>query len=516
MQIYQVIEDVIAQYVDDEDNQNDDATSGIKWISVDGSSLKQFNFTEHNVGIKPHFYEQYINKDPYDIFKIFITDEIVEYMAEQTNLYAEQVLKSKPKSKGNEKSWVSTNTREMEKFLGIIMWMGLMKLPTLKSYWSKNCLYINKIKEIMPRNRFEYLLRMWHFNNNEAEGDENDRLRKITPLIEKLLDRFQNVLVPESDVCIDETIVPFRGRLKFRQYIKNKRHKFGIKLYKLCTNGGYTYNLRVYCGKDSEGEGNATSNVVMSLMSGLLDNERTLYTDNYYTSVSLANQLLQRKTHLVGTVRSNRKFNSKEVANKKLKKGEIFAQESNGIVMLKWKDTRDVLTLSTVHDDSTIVIQQRGKDVIKPKVIVDYNKSKAYIDLSDQLKAYSHCLRRGLKWYRKLAVEIIFGSAVVNSFLVYKEITQQIIQITEFRERLALALLHVDDTSTAIPPDISNSHTLQQGPNNRCVMCYADNKEKFGRIAAQNKTVRTKWRCSVCDKNYCITCFFLAHKSSKI
>ncbi|KAK9731820.1 hypothetical protein QE152_g13346 [Popillia japonica] len=48
--------DVIAQYVDDEDNQNDDeegsaddATSGIKWISVDGSSLKQFNFTEHNV-----------------------------------------------------------------------------------------------------------------------------------------------------------------------------------------------------------------------------------------------------------------------------------------------------------------------------------------------------------------------------------------------------------------------------------------------------------------------------------
>lgn len=31
--------------------------------------------------------------DPYNIFKIFNTNEIVEYMVKQTNVYAEQVLK---------------------------------------------------------------------------------------------------------------------------------------------------------------------------------------------------------------------------------------------------------------------------------------------------------------------------------------------------------------------------------------------------------------------------------------
>nr|CAI5845623.1 unnamed protein product [Callosobruchus analis] len=54
----------------------------------------------------------------------------------------------------------------------------------------------------------------------------------------------------DENVCIDETMVPFRGRLKFRQYIKGKRHKFGIKLFKLCMSGGYLLHAKIYCGQD--------------------------------------------------------------------------------------------------------------------------------------------------------------------------------------------------------------------------------------------------------------------------
>ena len=38
----------------------------------------------------------------------------------------------------------------------------------------------------------------------------------------------------------------FKGRVKFRQYIKTKRARFGIKLYALTTSDGITL---VYCGK---------------------------------------------------------------------------------------------------------------------------------------------------------------------------------------------------------------------------------------------------------------------------
>ena len=80
-------------------------------------------------------------------------------------------------------------------------------------------------------------------------------------------------------------------------------------VYKLCTNKGYTWNLSVYVGKDLENkEMSASENVVMKLVKELLNEGRTLYLDNFYTSVPLAYRLLELKTHTVGTLRQNRKY----------------------------------------------------------------------------------------------------------------------------------------------------------------------------------------------------------------
>lgn len=51
----------------------------------------------------------------------------------------------------------------------------------------------------------------------------------------------------------DESMIPWRGWLSFRQYIKNKSHKYGVKIYKLCTPEGYTYNSIIYSGKGENG-----------------------------------------------------------------------------------------------------------------------------------------------------------------------------------------------------------------------------------------------------------------------
>ena len=83
---------------------------------------------------------------------------------------------------------------------------------------------------------------------------------------------------------------------------------------------GYTWNMKIYCGKEQDAGASVPTNVVMTLAENLLDEGRTAFTDNYYTSLNLANKLLDRKTHLVGTIRSNRKGNPKEVIQKKLKK----------------------------------------------------------------------------------------------------------------------------------------------------------------------------------------------------
>lgn len=100
----------------------------------------------------------------------------------------------------------------------------------------------------MSRNRFRAILSMFHFSDNE-DASNIDRLGKINPFIYLMNDKFHKMYDPDESVCIDETMVPFRDRLGFRQYIPGKRHKYGIKLFKLCMKGGYTWHIKVYSGK---------------------------------------------------------------------------------------------------------------------------------------------------------------------------------------------------------------------------------------------------------------------------
>lgn len=62
-------------------------------------------------------------------------------------------------------------------------------------------------------------------------------------------------------------------------------------------------------------------------MEGLLREARILYIDNFYSSAALARILLEKSTYVCGTLRSNRKENSKIVTDKKLKKGEFEGKE---------------------------------------------------------------------------------------------------------------------------------------------------------------------------------------------
>lgn len=71
------------------------------------------------------------------------------------------------------------------------------------------------------------------------------RFYKLKLLFDKLVQRFQEVYKPGKEVVIDESMVPFRGRTYFRQYIPGKRHKYGLKLYKLCTTEAYTWNTEL-------------------------------------------------------------------------------------------------------------------------------------------------------------------------------------------------------------------------------------------------------------------------------
>ncbi|XP_022837335.1 piggyBac transposable element-derived protein 4-like [Spodoptera litura] len=312
-------------------------------------------------------------------------------------------------------------------------------------------------------------------------------------------------------------MVPFRGRIIFRQYNKQKRHKYGIKEFKLCTIPGYTYKVKVYAGKNDDVH-NTPTNVVMSLCEDRFERGHTLFTDNWYTSITLARQLLQREMHLVGTVRKNRKGLPKEVIDAKLKRGEYKAAESNdGITCLKWKDKRDVYVLSTKHTDRFVNIQQRGKTIRKPKIIVDYNMAKGAVDLSDQLASYSTPLRKSVKWYKKLAINLLLNTTVINALILYQSVTKKTIQIVDFRKEIVQQFCQTESEEyrlREVPKRLKHQLSKKDGKSKStrrlCSGCYKQNVILMGRQYARNKTKKVNTFCETCPCKpfMCFDCFF--------
>lgn len=82
----------------------------------------------------------------------------------------------------------------------------------------------------------------------------------------------------------------------FRQFIKGKKAKYGIKFFELCTSDGYVLNVEMYKGKSLPvTQTSKIDNLVLNFMSPYLNKGHNLYMDNYYNSVTLSNLLLEKK-----------------------------------------------------------------------------------------------------------------------------------------------------------------------------------------------------------------------------
>ncbi|XP_050061687.1 piggyBac transposable element-derived protein 5-like [Aphis gossypii] len=94
------------------------------WNIVTGTNQKNFNLTGNSGPLV------ILDEDigPMDYFKLFLTDNIIELMVIETNRNAQQFLNTQKITRGSRFSfWQPINKNDMEKFMGLLMWMGLVK-----------------------------------------------------------------------------------------------------------------------------------------------------------------------------------------------------------------------------------------------------------------------------------------------------------------------------------------------------------------------------------------------------
>ena len=87
--------------------------------------------------------------------------------------------------------------------------------------------YTNCLLQIVKRDCFTLFMHFLHLNVSSLcvkKGEPGyDHLYKLRPFIEPLIAHFQQHYIFSKEVCIDESMIGFKGRLSFIQYMPKKQ-----------------------------------------------------------------------------------------------------------------------------------------------------------------------------------------------------------------------------------------------------------------------------------------------------
>ncbi len=122
--------------------------------------------------------------------------------------------------------WKDVDIFEMQKFIAILIGMDLVEKPLIKEYWSKDPLNVHFFGKIMSRDRFLQIYHHLRFAdyeeaNRDGTGDKRsanyDPLFKVRPIINAVLYASGQFRQPGQNLSIDEQLIKFRGRFKWKQ-----------------------------------------------------------------------------------------------------------------------------------------------------------------------------------------------------------------------------------------------------------------------------------------------------------
>jgi len=351
--------------------------------------------------------------------------------------------------------------------------------------------------------------------------------------LQEITKNFKDAMIPFENLAIDESLVLWKGRLSFKQFIKTKRHRFGIKIFVICdVETDFILDILIYTGSTTEYKKTDPSlgisgAVVNTLIKPYLKKGHKLFIDNWYTSPSLAMFLYKKKTNVTGTVRKNRKGMPKLTS--KLEVGQTESQHTTTMLATRWKDRRDVYMLTTQFENKMITIGKKdhhGNQVNKPLSVLKYNENMGAIDKTDMLLSSIECVRKTIKWYKKLFFHLI-DLSLLNAYSSYKTVTGKHLPLASYQFQLIREILtkyskksdmnkrgRPRSSDTVIPMRLTDRHfpstvpptSKKANPQRRCFVCQK----------LKNKRKDTTFMCKECDVGLCpAPCFEVYHTNNK-
>lgn len=179
--------------------------------------------------------------------------------------------------------------REMWIYLALeIFLFGLVHMPLSRNYWEAGPLYGNTLARMaMTGKRFFEIRASLKFSLNH--------------IYKTITEKTQLYYTPSRHVSVDELLLPFKGRYRFRQHVRGKPNQTGLKYYCLVDSKGVVYAFWLY-----QGEQPPTKELVMGLVHTLPKRGYVVHTDTYFGGAKLAEELQREGKYFTMACRSDR------------------------------------------------------------------------------------------------------------------------------------------------------------------------------------------------------------------
>jgi len=287
--------------------------------------LPIYNENEYS---EPNLPDNINNEDPWQLFKLFWTDELIDRLVKHTNKNAK--LHPPPEDKDFPRRWKPTSRQELYAYLAVLIHIGLHIESSIKDYWHKDFSHgtMHILRNYISANRWQQLNRYFYYTKPRSKDDEafQNTFKRIKELSKELRLASIKYYKPGIHLTVNKTIERFTGRAPKIINIPTKPTPEGFKIW-LLGNQGYVLNWMFHAKGNNKGpvdldkfwteeEGfSKTQAVVMDLLTQedpetgqrlYQPNMHIIWLDNLFTSIKLLQRLRKLGIGGTGTVRTTK------------------------------------------------------------------------------------------------------------------------------------------------------------------------------------------------------------------
>jgi hypothetical protein len=475
--------------------------SGIVWSRIDNvargreTNRNVYNF---NYGFKRGLHP----KSRKEAFEIMFEESITT-----ARLFSNKFGRRASQTNLNATNWKPISAMEMNAFIGLHMLAGAYKAHHrhTEELWSESDGH-PIFRASMSFERFKTIKSVLRFDDT-LRRDKDDPLAPIRSIMDQFNSSVQANYIPGPHLTLDEQLVEFHGRVKFRRYIPTKPGKYGLLLYWITdAETSIPVNGLVYIGdktlsSEEKQQGPFAESLSIKLAHPFLNKSRNITMDNFFTSLSLAKKLSACKTTIVGTMRINRRELPPACkSTKERQKGDtIHFKYDKTILCSFWdKKNKPVVLLSSMHPGEPYKLEG------KCEAIEYYNNNKWGVDNFDELVRTYSSQRKCRRW----PYAVYFTLADAACVVAYKLWTSNESHYSfkkELAKELCWPLIIKRSTLPNLRASVKNAMTLLGITFNYEQVENIQNSNKRGRchICTRSQDTKTKFRCNSCQKFVC-------------